>query len=102
MFKIEILEGENLKDLQNKVNGFIEPLKADDIKGIDIREGTIVAIIQYEIEEEWRNAKCMDCSQWDDEGKTDTVSGLCHIHGRRTRFNCRACKEFKDIRGVER
>lgn len=99
MLQINIIPGEGLTDLKDKINSFLATIKSDAVRHIEIDIEHITAIIQYEISEAWKNELCCDCSYWDDGGAPDAVNGLCHEKGGRKRFNCRACEAFKDLRG---
>lgn len=100
MLKVKIVAVTKLAELEPAINDFIATLDEEAIKdiSIDITKGT--AIIQYVAQEEWRNHICADCKYWDDGGSPSAVGGLCHECGTRRRFNCKACKSFKDIREV--
>ena len=97
MKRIRIVEGETAEVLESKANKILEEIKSEEV---DIKymlpENTIV--IEFEIKEPWKNSICCECQYWDDCGSTGT-SGICHETGKRIRFNCRACVQYKDIRG---
>ena len=99
MLQVKVISTVQVKDLESSINEFLTTVDAETVKdiNIDVLDGT--AVIQYEIVEEWKKALCCDCQHWDDGGSTSNVSGLCHECGQRRRFNCRACKQFKDVRG---
>lgn len=101
MLQIKIVQGHTTDILNSAVNDFLANLKADDVRDIrfEMSDIPMVAIIQYEVVEEWRDCLCCDCQYWDDQGDSSTTSGLCHECGQRRRFNNKACKCFKDIRG---
>ena len=98
MLKVKIVAVKQFADLEPTINNFIATLEEEAINdiSIDIEKGT--AIIQYIAQEEWKKRICADCKYWDDGGSTSSVAGLCHECGKSMRFNCRACKSFKDIR----
>ena len=100
MLQIKIVQEPTTEKLNYSVNEFLANLKADDVRDIkfDMSNIPVMAIIQYELIEKWKNALCCDCQYWDDGGSTDTV-GLCQECGQRKRFNSRACKCFRDVRG---
>ena len=95
MLQIKIIQGLELDSL---VNEFLATIDEDSIKEMDIDVPKQTAIIQYLTNEGWEKRMCCECQFWDDGGETNTT-GLCQATGKRIRFNCRACKEFKDVRG---
>lgn len=97
MLQIQIIKGGLADDLTKAVNDFLATIDGDSVKDldVDVMEGT--AVIQYVIKEAWKGRICCECQYWDDGGET-TTSGLCQEHGRRCRFNCKACECFKDVR----
>lgn len=97
MYQIMIVNGNDAQDLTNKVNAFLATIESESVKGVEVKGD--YAVIHYETVEAWKKAFCFDCACWDDGGAPDALSGLCHEHGGRRRFNCKACKNFKDIRG---
>lgn len=101
MLQVKILQECEVNDLNKSINDFLANINSEDVKDIKYKLSDIplIAIIQYELVEEWTKELCCDCQYWDDGGSTSNVSGLCHEHGLRKRFNCKACKAFKDVRG---
>ena len=105
MLQIKIVEPprewENGKavSLEDAVNKFLATIEAESVKDIRISDKADKAVIQYEVKEAWKDQMCGDCKYWDDGGSPSAVRGLCHECGGRRRFNCRACKEWKDMRG---
>ena len=97
MLKLEPITFKTVTDLKASVNEFLSQINSEDFRSIDIKDG--IVLILYEATEEWRNRMCSECKYWDDNGLSDSVSGICHECGKRKRFNCRACKKYKDIRG---
>ena len=88
----------SIKELDASVNEVLSTISKEEFYSIEVKEEKGLAFILYEKEEPWKNALCCDCQYWDDQGETST-SGLCHECGQRRRFNCKACKSFKDVRG---
>ena len=99
MLQVKVISTVQVTDLESSINEFLTTVDAEAVKNIDVDVLDATAVIQYEIIEEWTKALCCDCQHWDDGGSTSNVSGLCHECGQRRRFNCRACKQFKDVRG---
>ena len=99
MLQVKLFSTLKNSELEREINEFLATIDAEAVKDINIDGMECTAFIQYEIIEEWKNALCCDCQHWDDGGSTSNVSGLCHECGQRRRFNCKACKQFKDVRG---
>lgn len=99
MLQVKVISTVQVTDLESSINEFLTTVDTESVKDISVDVMDSTAVIQYEIVEEWKNALCCDCQHWDDGGSTSNVSGLCHECGQRRRFNCKACKKFKDVRG---
>lgn len=99
MLQVKVISTAIETDLENEINLFLTTVETDAVKDIKVDLFSNTAIIQYELVEEWQSALCCDCQYWDDQGDSASTSGLCHECGQRRRFNCKACKCFKDIRG---
>jgi hypothetical protein len=100
MLQIKIVQGKDADDLNERVNEFLATVKSDAIHdNIDFDIPNMVAIIKYDVFEEWHGRLCSECKYWDDGESSDSVSGLCQERGCRRRFNGKACKSFKDVRG---
>lgn len=97
MIQIKFVQGKDIQTLENNVNEFLASLTSE-VKDIKTENGT--ATILYEVLEAWKNRMCCECQYWDDGGEP-TTSGICHECGQRRRFNTRACKCFKDVRGCK-
>ena len=97
MEQIKIIREMSKESLSNQTNAFLATLEEGALKDI-IPQGNDSIIILYEVIEQWRKRMCAECKYWDDGGHTDSVSGICHECGQRRRFNCRACKSYKDVR----
>ena len=97
MLQIKFVEGKDIQTLENNVNEFLASLTSE-VKDIKTENG--MATILYEVFEAWKNRMCCECQYWDDGGEP-TTSGICHECGQRRRFNTRACKCFKDVRGCK-
>ena len=95
MLQVKFVEGKDRETLENNVNEFLASLSFE-VK--DIKPASHSVMILYEMHEEWKDRMCCECQLWDDGGET-TTSGICHECGKRRRFNNKACKCFKDIRG---
>lgn len=99
MLQVEIVTGMTAEELKANINTFIATLQDDAVKDIKVEASEGIATILYVIQDEWKKHMCCDCQYWDDQGDNESTSGLCHECGQRRRFNCKACKYFKDIRG---
>ena len=91
--RIKLLVGTDYKDLEDQINAIV---KSQQDATVDVNFDSIAAVVTLSGDSK---CMCMDCSFWDDEGRHDSVMGLCQCRGGRMRFNCRACEEFKDRRG---
>ena len=98
MIQIKTVFFKSICELDDSANAFLSTIDSDAFRSIKVEEEKGFAVIIYESKEAWKNAMCCDCQYWDDHGETST-SGLCHELGQRRRFNCKACKRFKDVRG---
>lgn len=100
MLQIKIVKGKDIGDLNERVNEFLATVKSDAIKdNIDFDIPELVAIIKYELLEQWHGRLCSECKYWDDGESSDSVSGLCQECGKRRRFNAKACERYQDVRG---
>lgn len=99
MLKLKTVFFSSVKDIDASVNEVLSHISKEDFHSIEFKEDKGLAFILYEEEEPWKNALCCDCQHWDDCGSSDSVSGLCQECGGRRRFNSKACKSFKDVRG---
>lgn len=95
MLQIKIIQD---AELNSAVNEFLATIDEDAVRDLNIDTYRSEAIIQYVIKENWAERMCCECQFWDDGGQNNT-SGLCQHNGKRVRFNCRACKYYKDVRG---
>ncbi len=95
MLQIKYVQGKDVLTLEKNVNEFLASLTSE-VKDIKTENG--MAVILYEVMEDWKKRMCCECQYWDDGGET-TTSGICHECGQRRRFNAKACKSFKDVRG---
>ena len=96
MLQVKIIQG---TDIEKDVNEFLTTVDGDAVKDIRVDDTGTIAVIQYVMEEAWKKAHCYDCKYWDDGGDPESLSGMCVECGGRKRFNCKACKSFKDLRG---
>ena len=95
--QIEIIVGTDYRDLTNQVNAYLEKIKSKEDPKVDIDFKNVAAVVSYT--ESVGNNLCCECRYFDDGDSPDSLIGLCQEHGGRKRFNCKSCKEFKDIRG---
>lgn len=97
MIQIKFINENEIAALETATNEFLQTVETESVKDIKYDFEEMVAIIQYELIEEYLKRMCCDCRYWDDGGETGTV-GMCQEHGQRRRFNYKACKCFKDVR----
>lgn len=98
MIQIKFINENEIAALETATNEFLQTVETESVKDIKYDFEEMVAIVQYERIEEYLKRICCDCQYWDDGGETGTV-GICQEHGQRRRFNYKACKCFKDVRG---
>lgn len=98
MLQTKIVDGLTRSEVETALNEALSKINSEKVtvKWPDPR--CLIAVIEYELEEAWRKEICCDCKYYDDTDSDNGVIGLCQERGKRTRFNCRACKEFKDVR----
>lgn len=96
MLQIKLIKGESVDDLANKVNDFLTSVET--VTDIKVTDTSLMAVIQYEIGEQWKKEICTDCKYWDCGQSSDALMGLCQRCGGRRRFNSLACKEWEDNR----
>ena len=96
MLQVKIIQD---AELDSAVNEFLATIEDDAVRDINIDTYRSEAIIQYVVKQVWADRKCYDCKYWDDGGDSSSTSGLCIECGGHRRFNCNACKFFKDVRG---
>lgn len=98
MVQIKFVEGDTLTSLERSINSFLAGITAEDLRDISYNLENKTAIIEYVAQEAWKKCLCCDCQHWDGGDDTTSVMGLCQMRGKRKRFNCRACEDFKDVR----
>ena len=96
MIKIKIVEGFSAEDLTRKLNEALREIESEP--KITYYESKWAAVIEQAVEEAYKDRLCCDCIYWDDKGNNQSLNGFCTLTGKRMRFNCRACKQFKDLR----
>ena len=94
MLKTKFIEGEDRQDLEQKLNKALEEI--DGSPKIQYFENRWMAVIEYQEKPEYEGRLCCDCKFWDDDGRS--LANFCTMTGKRTRYNCKACKQFKDLR----
>lgn len=103
MIQVKFIYGRDFQDLNENLNKALlcEPLSELNSEQISINyelAKQMMILVEYELQEAHKERLCCECALWDDMGKTESLSGFCTITGNRMRFNCSACKKFKDIR----
>ena len=96
MLQVKFIEGFSADDMTQKVNEALSEINSEDVTIIPIDKRSVV--IQYETAAEYSKRLCSECRFWDDNGDTSSLSCFCTIKGKRMRYNCKACSEYKDIR----
>ena len=92
--QVKIITGNTLAELEDCVNSFLESLDGEP-RNIQFYLDNWSAVVEYE---NVCKGLCCDCKFWDDGNDSDSLIGLCQMHGGRKRFNQKGCKEFNDIR----
>ena len=98
MRQVRIIQGDDIASLQDSINASLATVKSEDVINIHVNLKELNAVIEYTVAEEYTNRLCAECQYWDDSGSANAVIGLCQEHGKKCRFNCRACAQFKDVR----
>ena len=98
MLQIKLVEGVDIRSLNEACNKFLAGLDADCVQEIKTDYKELIVLIQYVANEEWKSRMCCECQFWDDGGEP-TMSGLCQCRGGRRRFDNKACNCFKDVGG---
>lgn len=98
MLQIQIIEADSTEELTKKANEFLATIDDQDVKNVSVN---VIGecVIQYLVEEAWKDRKCYDCKYWDDGGDPEALIGFCRERGGRKKYLCNACNCFKDIRG---
>lgn len=97
MLQTKFVQGINLTDLNERLNQALSEITSKEPSIKYFLEDNL-AIIEYQTNEAYKNSLCSECALWDDQGKTTSLVGFCTITGKRTRYNCRACRKFHDER----
>lgn len=95
MIKTKFIEGTDRDDLERKLNQALEEIESEP--KIKYFESKWMAVIEETIEEAYKGRLCCDCSFWDDVGNS-SLANFCTITGKKMRYNCKACRRFKDLR----
>lgn len=98
MLQVLYVCGIDMPDLIESLNKTLSGLNSKEKPNIIYNRDKVEAIVEYEPVEVYENSLCCECQYFDTSGSASDVSGLCQLKGKRCRFNCRACKDYKDIR----
>ena len=96
MIKTKFIEGTDRDDLERKLNQALEQIESEP--KIKYFESRWMAVIEETIEEAYKKRLCCECAFWDDQGNSESLNAFCTMTGKRMRFNCKACRRFKDLR----
>lgn len=98
MLQVKFIYGTDLPDLNEALNKALSDIDSESKPNIKYELNNLMALIEYELHEEYKERLCCECALWDDQGKNDSLNGFCTLTGKRVRFNCRACKRYQDVR----
>lgn len=98
MLQVKFVYGKDMPDLNENLNKTLSEITSEktDIK---YELNQLMAIIEYEVYEAYKDRLCCECAFWDDDGKSSTLACFCTMTGKRMRYNCHACAQYRDIRG---
>lgn len=96
MLQTKFISGDDMAELEKNLNDALREI--DGEPNVRYFENSWIAVIETKIIPEYEGRLCCDCQFWDDVGN-QSLSNFCTITGKRTRFNCQACRQFKDLRG---
>lgn len=94
MLQTRAIFGTDLPDLFETLNNELTKIDSEKVE-IKYFLDNLTIVIEFE---ESYNRLCCECQHWDSSNGTSDVNGFCQLSGNRKRFNCRACKNYKDIR----
>lgn len=97
MKKVKICEGFSYSDLEKKVNEALSEIKSDKVDIVYLPTDKHAISIEYEIHEAYQDRVCCECAYWEDTGHYSLVN-FCVLTGKRKRYICPACADYKDIR----
>lgn len=95
MLQTKFIYGVDLPDLQQNLNKVLSETHSDSINVQYFLEQK-VAVVEYEIDEDYKNEICCDCAYWN--ASTNNLMGICQYCGQRKRFSDKACTGFVDVR----
>lgn len=98
MLQVKFVYGDNMPDLNEKLNKALSEIKSEKPE-VKYEFDQLLAIIEYELYEVYKDRLCCECAYWDDDGKSSTLVCFCTMNGKRMRYNCHACSQYKDRRG---
>lgn len=88
--------GLDLDDLNRRLNKALSEIEGES--SISYHFDNMLAVIEYDTSAAYASNICCECQYWDSSNSESDVSGICQLKGKRCRFNCKACKDYKDIR----
>ena len=97
MLQTKFVYGTDLVDLNQSLNKALSEINSEKVN-VQYFLDKYIAIIEYGIEEEYKNEICCDCAHWDGSHNTNNLYGLCQLCGKRKRFSDKACPSYLDKR----
>ena len=96
MRQIKIIDKTTCLNLERGVNDALKEID-DDNPSIKYMLDIDTVVIEYTVKV--TKLMCADCIFYDSTQSVHKAWGVCQCNGKRLRFNCNICNEFKDIRG---
>lgn len=97
MLQIKFVQGVDMPDLERSTNEALSKIKSENVE-VNCDMDRFLAIIKYDLYEVYKDHICCECMYWDDSGSHQSITGFCTLTGKRMRFSCHACPQFKDVR----
>ena len=98
MLQVKFIYGTDLADLNESLNKALSTTESETKPDIKYDFNKIIAVIEYETHEAYKDRLCCDCTFWDDSVGNSDLIGMCQMCGKRKRFNDKACPRYEDIR----
>jgi len=98
MLQTKFVKGTDITDLNEKLNRALSETTSEKTE-VKYFLDDFLAIIEYELHEVYKDRYCSECAYWDGESDRSSLACFCTMTGKRMRYNCHACVQYKDIRG---